>query len=122
MYFIIKTIFELTFITPFYEYFIHYGLHKYKSKTHKNHHIEFFNNDIKFEYWLLPLIGLFYYYENYHLMFGTSQYMFIHTISHKYPHLLPNYLKHHHELHHLNKDSNLCVSSKLPDYLFSTLI
>tara|TARA_R110002020_G_scaffold131362_1_gene293720 strand:- start:3502 stop:3870 length:369 start_codon:yes stop_codon:yes gene_type:complete len=121
MYFIIKRLFELRYITPFYEYGIHFLLHKYKSNTHKTHHKEFFNNDIKFEYWLFPLIGLFYYFENYHLTLGISQYLFIHTITHKYPQLLPKHLKHHHELHHLNKKYNFGVSSKLPDYVFGTL-
>ncbi len=120
--YIIQRLLELNYITPFYEYAIHYALHKYKSSTHKNHHIEFHNKDVKFEYWLLPIIGLFYYYENHHLMLGTSQYLLVHTITHKYPHLLPRHLKHHHELHHLNPDANFCVSSKLPDYIFGTLI
>lgn len=122
MFFIIKRLFELRFITPFYEYFVHLALHDFKSSTHKQHHIDFFNKNILTEYWLLPIIAFFYYIENYHLALGTSQYLLIHTISHKAPHLLPGCLKNHHVLHHRNKNYNYSVSSTWPDYIFGSLL
>ena len=122
MFFIIKRIIELRLITPFYEYFIHQALHSTNSTTHKNHHIDYWNDKIEIEYWILPLITFFYYIENYHLLLGLIQYFILHTISHNAPELLPSSLKNHHEIHHNHRDWNLCVSSTFPDYIYGTLL
>jgi hypothetical protein len=121
MYIVIQRFLELRFITPFYEYTIHYLLHKINNKIHKKHHIEFHQKKVELEIYPIFFILFFYYIENYHLMLGTTQYYVIHSLSHFKPNFLPNSLKYHHELHHLNNSYNFCVSSKIPDLIFGTI-
>lgn len=118
----IKYLFVSIVIVPLIEYIIHRGLHIIKNKTHKNHHIEVYQDRNKIEY--LPLIIAFVCYNiKWNLVcFGFLQYWLIHTLIHFYPRFLPKFIVDNHIRHHNNHWKCFAVSNPYIDILFGTNI
>lgn len=117
----IRYLISLKIIAPLTEWTIHKFLHDFKIKSHKEHHIEYFNKTINLEHIpiLVSLFGFYFSFNDFALM--TSQYWIIHSLIHHCPSIVPK-LSRHHDLHHNNPTKNFAVSSRFPDYIFKTLL
>ena len=114
-------IFNCNISTSVLEYFLHTIYHKLNISMHLEHHKDFQNNKIQFEYYFLPISMMFYYYQYYALCFGSIRYLILHTMIHHYPHYLPSYIVNHHISHHSKyPNSNFSVSLPILDTLFNT--
>ena len=114
-------IFNCIVSTSVLEYSIHYIYHKLNISMHKDHHKDYQNNDIDFEYYFIPISMMFYYYQYYALCFGSIRYLLLHTMIHHYPQYLPNSIVKHHISHHSKAPNhNFSVSMPFLDTLFNT--
>jgi hypothetical protein len=112
--------FHFFIISPFVEWFFHFIFHvPPKLKSHKNHHLEYFKNEVTIEHWPLFFVTFFYYFQCYLVCMGILKYWAVHTIIHKRPFLLP-VLSEHHFYHHKNPDKNYAVSAVFPDKILGT--
>ena len=111
--------FQFLVLAPIYEWIIHRLLHYTNNYYHKRHHINYHNNEVKYEKWVPPLILTFYFLNMYLFLFIGIKYFIVHTIIHHYPNLLKKYSKHH-ITHHLYPEYNFCVTCVWPDILFNT--
>ena len=115
--------------SPMIEWGIHYLLHKYENKNHRNHHLDVSKNQYRDFYSieeleiLPPFVIVFsFYYKFWFLFLFLTRYWIAHTAIH-YTNSEIKYLKElkaHHILHHRYKNSNFAVSGIYPDILFGT--
>ena len=117
--------FTFFFIFPIFEWAIHYSLHYFEERVHKNHHINITENRIDksiriyYEIWpLLPIIVCVY--NTFYIgALYFSKYYIIHTLIHFYPSSIPS-LANHHNTHHIYSKYNFCVTNIWPDKIFKT--
>ena len=113
-------------ISPIFEWFVHYFLHKTENTFHNKHHEVVYKNKYekfsrlqKVELWPITCIILSYYFSYYLFLITFLRYWLSHTYIH-FSANENNYIVKHHYTHHKYKNYNLCVSATWPDYLFNT--
>jgi len=113
-------LFNILFVNPCIEWFIHKAFHDYNIQYHKDHHIQVHHNKTETEYYFIFIIPLFYYCNLTTLSIGALNYVATHSAIHFYPDYVDSELLQHHNTHHLIPNYNFAVTSILPDILFST--
>ena len=117
---IIYVVFSLFVVAPFVEWGIHYVIHEPPPlQYHKNHHLSYFTKKPIYEFWVIPVILLFYYMAWYLTSLGFLKYTLVHNIIHYFPNALPSLTKHH-LIHHENPKVNFAVSAIFPDKILNT--
>jgi len=112
--------FHFFIIAPFIEWGFHYVFHvPPRLKSHRNHHLEYFKEEVSVEHWPVFFILMFYYFHWYLVCLGIIKYWTVHTVIHKKPKLLPK-LSEHHFYHHKNPSKNFAVSAIFPDKIMGT--
>lgn len=113
-------LFNLIFITPSIEWFIHYNMHKYKNQFHKDHHIEVHFDKTQLESYFILIIYLFYLLDYKILTLGGLQYLINHSLIHFCPKYCNKEILNHHLVHHSKPNYNFSVSNPFIDTLFNT--
>ena len=111
---------------PFIEYSIHYLLHIYGERRHKDHHIYVHSKkyrnltlftELEYFYYIIPIVLYIGYTK---LCMCLLWYFSVHSIIHFRPTMIP-ILSKHHMLHHRYPNYNYGICTTYIDRLFGTL-
>ena len=103
-------------VWPFFEYTLHYFLHRVHSARHQKHHQLQTTESFLFA---ATTLALFYLSGLLGFVLGWIAYFGVHWVSHHCPSCLPA-LSNHHLLHHRRPNKNFGVTTTFIDELFGT--